>query len=127
MIRLILGQTSLHQRLETVDEQLDILRVAVGLGEGPGEPPEAAEATALQEVKLLLAGVLAADHVLDDALHRRQDRLVVTQGQHVSDLCVQQRVNHRENLKIRNKNICDSRFKQYFTLGNTTLASARYS
>ena len=33
MIRLILGQTSLHQRLETVDEQLDILSVAVGLGE----------------------------------------------------------------------------------------------
>ena len=127
MVRLILGQTSLHQRLEAVDEQLDILRVAVGLGEGPREPPEAAETAALEEVKLLLAGVLAADHVLDDALHRRQDRLVVTQRQHVCDLGVQQRVNHRENLKIRNKNICGLHFHQYFTLGNTTLASARYS
>ena len=88
MVSLILGQTSLHQGLEAVDKQLNILRVAVGLGEGPGKPPEAAEATALEEVKLLLAGVLAADHVLDDALHRRQDRLVVTQRQHVGDLGV---------------------------------------
>ena len=89
MVSLILGQTSLHQGLEAVDKQLNILGVAVGLGEGPGEPPEAAKAAALEEVKLLLAGVLAADHVLDDALHRRQDRLVVTQRQHVGDLGVQ--------------------------------------
>ena len=103
MVCLVLGQTSLHQRLEAVDEQLDILSVAVRLGEGPGKPPEAAEAAALEEVQLLLAGVLAADHVLDDALHRRQDRLVVTQRQHIGDLRVQQGVDHRENLEYQNR------------------------
>ena len=78
MICLILGQTCLHQRLQTVDKQLNILSVAVALSEGSSKPPETIEATALEEVELLLTGVLAADHVLYDSLHCGQDSLVMT-------------------------------------------------
>ena len=52
----------------------------------------------LQEVKLLLAGVLAADHVLDDGLHCGQDGLVVAEGKHVGDLGVEERVDDGEDL-----------------------------
>ena len=90
MISLILGQTRLHQRLQTVDKQLNILSVAVALGEGSSKPPETTEATALEEVELLLTGVLAADHVLYDSLDCSQDSLVMTQRQHIGDLSVQQ-------------------------------------
>ena len=47
---------------------------------------------------LLLAGVLAADHVLDDTLHSRQDGLVMTQEQHVGYLGIKQGVDH-DNLE----------------------------
>ena len=62
------------------------------LCEGPCEPPEAAEADLLQIGELLLGGVLARDHVLDDALHRVQDGLVMTQRQHAVYLSIQQRM-----------------------------------
>ena len=44
-------QASFDEGLEGVDEELDVLRVAVGLGKGAGEPPEAAEAAALKKKK----------------------------------------------------------------------------
>jgi hypothetical protein len=53
-------------------------------------------------VYLLLAGVLTADHVLNDALHSRQDGLVVAEGQHVGYLGIQQGVDHGEHLGFYN-------------------------
>ena len=49
---------------------------------------------------MLLTGVLATDHVLDDALHGREDGLVVAQLQHVRDLGVQQGVDHGKHLQL---------------------------
>ena len=49
-------------------------------------------------MELLLAGVLAADHVLDDGLHGGEDRLVVAEGEHVGDLGVQEGVDDWEHL-----------------------------
>ena len=50
---------------------------------------------------LLLAGVLTADHVLNDALHSCQDGLVMAEGQHVGYLGIQQGVDHREHLGLQ--------------------------
>ena len=59
------------------------------LGKRPCKSPEAPEAAALQEMKLLLRFVvLAGNHVLDDGLDGCQYCLVMTQRQHVRDLRV---------------------------------------
>jgi len=84
-------QTRLDHGLEAVDEELRVLR-ATGALEGPGKAPEAAEAARLQIVQLLLARVLARNHVLDDGLHGAQDLLVVAHDQHLLDVAVQQAV-----------------------------------
>lgn len=81
-------QTRFDHGLQAVDEKLRVLGAAGAL-EGAGEAPQAAEATWLQVVQLLLAGVLAGDHVLDDGLHGAQDLLVVAKRQHFLDVGVQ--------------------------------------
>lgn len=67
------------------------LRLAY-LGERSSESPQSAETAALQEVQRLLRGVLAGQHVLDDALHRSEHDLIVGHRQHVVYLLVEQRV-----------------------------------
>ncbi len=68
------------------------------LGEGAGESPESSEADALEVgERRELRRVLARDHVLNDALHRVQNRLVVAQRQHAVDLRVQQTVTATHN------------------------------
>lgn len=84
-------QTRLDHGLEAVDEELRVL-CAAGAFEGAGEAPEATKAARLQIVQLLLAGVLAGDHVLNDGLHCAQNLLVVAQRQHLLDVGVQQTV-----------------------------------
>lgn len=62
------------------------------LSERAGEAPETAEPAGLQVVQLLLTRVLAGYHVLDDALHRAEDHLVVAHLQNTSQPRVQQAV-----------------------------------
>jgi len=69
IVRLVQRQAGLDQRLEAVDKEFYILSIAVRLCEESSKPPEATEATALKEVKLLLTCVLATDHVLNDRLN----------------------------------------------------------
>ena len=45
-------------------------------------------------MQLLLAGVLAADHVPDDTLHSRLEGLVMTQEPHVVYLGIKQGVDY---------------------------------
>ena len=91
-------QTRLDHRLETIDEQFDVVGILSRDGERTGETPEAAEATRLEvaELLLLLAGVVAgrtADHLVNDRLNGGQDRLVVRQRENGIDFRVQQIVN----------------------------------
>ena len=52
----------------------------------------------LQEVELLLTGILTADHVFDNALYSSQDSLVMAERQDIGDLSIKQGVDHREHL-----------------------------
>ena len=52
----------------------------------------------LQEVELLLTGILTADHVFDNALYSSQDSLVMAERQDIGDLSIKQGVDNREHL-----------------------------
>ena len=51
-------QARLHQGLQGVDEELDVLRVAVGFREGAGESPKAAETATLKGDKTIFHEIL---------------------------------------------------------------------
>ena len=55
MVCLIQREASLYQSLKTVDKQLNILSITVGLGEEPSKPPQPSKATAL-EIKVFKDG-----------------------------------------------------------------------
>ena len=91
------GQTRLDHRLETIDEQFDVVRILSRDGERTGESPQTAETARLQVTQLLLlTGVVTGrtgDHLVDDRLHGGQDRFVVRQRENRIDFRVQQIVN----------------------------------
>ncbi len=60
--------------------------------EWPRESPETSESHGLQVVRLLLGSVFKRNHVLNNALHRVQNELVMAEGQDVRNLSIQQRM-----------------------------------
>lgn len=76
-LTLVGRQTRLDHGFQAVDKQLGIVQVGLARGEGASKPPQSPKAAGLQVVQLLLAAVLAGNHVLDDALHGTQDDVVV--------------------------------------------------
>ena len=58
LFSVVTWQARLHQGFQGVDEELDVLRVAVGFREGAGESPKAAETATLKGDKTIFHEIL---------------------------------------------------------------------
>lgn len=56
------------------------------------ETPQSAEATALQEMQLLLRWIFGGQHILNDTLDGHQHRLIVRYRENVVDFLIEQRM-----------------------------------